>query len=129
MCLRTDGRWTDMNGERRGRCVAHHFNAVCGDGVVYAVGPVRPPHSAPNTNYHLLGLRSTVQTSAHERRKGTLIVRWRLDILAHLCPRLHWLWVTVEPHITGTRQRGGCSSEGGSLRPCTPSFGLGTTKP
>ena len=21
-----------MNGERRGRCVAHHFNAVCGDG-------------------------------------------------------------------------------------------------
>ena len=98
-------------------------------GVVYAVGPVRPPHSAPNTNYHLLGWRSTVQTSAHERRKGTLIVRWRSDILAHLCPRQHWLWVTVEPHITGTRQRGGCCSEGGSLRPCTPSVGLGTTKP
>ena len=52
-----------------------------------------------------------------------------LILLAHLCPRLHWLWVTVEPHITGTHQRGGCSSEGGSLRPCTPSFGLGTTKP
>ena len=37
--------------------VAHHFNAICGGGggQVYAVGPVRPPHSAPNTNYHLIG--------------------------------------------------------------------------
>ena len=81
---------TDINEERRGRCVAHHFNAVCGDGGGVCVGPVRPPHSAPNTNYHLLGWWSTVQTSAHERRKGTLIVRWRSDILAHLCPRQHW---------------------------------------
>ena len=108
---------TDMNGERRGRCVAHHFNAVCGDGVVYAVGPVRPPHSAPNTNYHLLGCRSTVQTSAHERRKGTLRVRWRSDILAHLCPRLHWLWVTVEPHITGTRHEEAVARKGGRYAP------------
>ena len=35
--------------------VAHHFNVICGGIVVYAVGPVRPPHSAPNVNYHLLG--------------------------------------------------------------------------
>ena len=129
MCLRTDGRWRtwmERDADAALRTILTQFVAM---GVVYAVGPVRPPHSAPNTNYHLLGWRSTVQTFAHERRKGTLIVRWRSDILAHLCPRLHWLWVTVEPHITGTRQRGGCSSEGGSLRPCTPSFGLGTTKP
>ena len=96
MCLRTDGRWrTWMEylisvSSWRGRCVAHHFNAVCGDGGGVCVGHVRPPHSAPNTNYHLLGWWSTVQTSAHERRKGTLIVRWRSDILAHLCPRQHW---------------------------------------
>ena len=118
MCLRTDGRWRtwmERDADAALRTILTQFVAM---GVVYAVGPVRPPHSAPNTNYHLLGWRSTVQTSAHERRKGTLIVRWRTDILAHLCPRLHWLWVTVEPaHITGTRQRGGCSSEGGSLRP------------
>ena len=123
---------TDMNGERRGRCVAHHFDAVCGDGGGVCRGPRPATSFGPQHElhmYHLLGWRSTVQTFAHERRKGTLIVRWRSDILAHLCPRLHWLWVTVEPHITGTRQRGGCSSEGGSLRPCTPSFGLGTTKP
>ena len=37
MCLRTDGRWrTWMEylisvSSWRGRCVAHHFNAVCGD--------------------------------------------------------------------------------------------------
>ena len=86
-------------------------------GVVYAVSPVRPPHSAPNTNYHLLGWRSTVQTSAHERRKGTLRVRWRSDILAHLCPRLHWLWVTVEPHITGTRHEEAVARKGGRYAP------------
>ena len=28
-----------MNGERRGRCVAHHFNAVCGDGGGVCRGP------------------------------------------------------------------------------------------
>ena len=35
---------TDMNGERRGRCVAHHFNAVCGDGGGVCRGP-RPATS------------------------------------------------------------------------------------
>ena len=35
---------TDMNGERRGRCVAHHFNAICGDGGGVCRGP-RPATS------------------------------------------------------------------------------------
>ena len=35
----------------------------------------------------------------------------------------------VEPHITGTRQRGGCCLGGRFQSSCTPSFGLGTTKP
>ena len=35
---------TDMNGERRGRCAAHHFNAVCGDGGGVCRGP-RPATS------------------------------------------------------------------------------------
>ena len=33
-----------VNGERRGRCVAHHFNAVCGDGGGVCRGP-RPATS------------------------------------------------------------------------------------
>ena len=57
------------------------------------------------------------QTSAHERRKGTLSVRWRSDILAHLCPWQHWLWVTVEPHITGTRHEEAVARKGGRYAP------------
>ena len=43
---------TDMNGERRGRCVAHHFNAVCGDGGGVRRGPrtatsFGPQHELP----------------------------------------------------------------------------------
>ena len=117
----------DMNGERRGRCVAHHFNAVCGDGGGVCRGP--RPATSFGPQHELPPARLVIHRTDLLNDKGTLIVRWRSDILAHLCPRLHWLWVTVEPHITGTRQRGGCSSGGSSLRPCTPSFGLGTTKP
>ena len=32
---------------------------ILAEGVVYALGPVRPTHSAPNVNYHLLGWWST----------------------------------------------------------------------
>ena len=40
------------------------------------------------------------QTSAHERRKWTRSVQSRSGILAYLCTRQHWLWITVESHIT-----------------------------
>ena len=68
------------------------------------------------------------QTSAHERRKWTRSVQSRSGILAYLCTRQHWLWITVELHISGA-PRGGCCSGRRSLRSCTPSFGLGTIKP
>ena len=59
------------------------------------------PSSQPTAPLHELPPARLVihrQISAHERRKGTLSVRWRSDILAHLRTRQHWLWVTVEPH-------------------------------
>ena len=55
MCLRTDGRWRtwmERDADAALRTILTQFVEM---GVVYAVGPVRPPHSAPNTNYHLLG--------------------------------------------------------------------------
>ena len=42
------------------------------------------------------------QTSAHERRKWTRSVQSRSGILAYLCTRQHWLWITVELHISVT---------------------------
>ena len=51
-----DGRaGTDSSILRHADTVEHYFHAICGGGVVYAVGHVLPPHSAPNVNYHLLG--------------------------------------------------------------------------
>ena len=38
-------------------------------------------------------------------------------MLAHLCPRQHWLWVTVEPHISGTRHEEAVIWEGGRYFP------------
>ena len=38
-------------------------------------------------------------------------------MLAHLCPRQHWLWVTVEPHIYGTRHEEAVAREGGRYTP------------
>ena len=60
----------------------------------------------------------------HERRKWTLSVQSRSGILAHLCPRQPWLWVTVEPRISGTLHEEAVAREGGLLSPCTPSLGL-----
>ena len=57
------------------------------------------------------------QTSAHERRKGTRNVQSRSGMLAHLCTRQHWLWVTVEPHISGTRHEEVVAREGGRYAP------------
>ena len=57
------------------------------------------------------------QTSAHERHKGTWNVYSMSGILAHLCTRQHWQWVTVEPHIHGTRHEEAVAREGGRYAP------------
>ena len=90
------------------------------------------PSNQPTVPLHKLPPARLViyrQTSAHERRKWTRIVQSRSGILAYLCTRQHWLKITVELHIFRRAPRGGCCSGGRSLRSCTPSFGLGTTKP
>ena len=57
------------------------------------------------------------QTSAHERRKWTRSVQSRSCILAYLCTRQHWLWITVELHISGARHREAVAREGGRYAP------------
>ena len=121
---------TDMNGwYRRGRWLRTIFGCLrqrecCMLGA---------PSSQPTVPLHELPSARLVihrQTSAHERRKWTRSVQSRSGILVYLCTRQHWLWITVELHISRA-PRGGCCSGGRSLRSCrsTPSFGLGTTKP
>ena len=91
------------------------------------------PSSQPTVSLHELPPASLVihrQTSAHEQRKWTGSVQSRLGILAYLCTRKHWLWITVELHIFGARRGEAVAREGGRYaRSYTPSFGLGTTKP
>ena len=38
-------------------------------------------------------------------------------MLAHSCPRQHWLWVTIEPHISGTRYEEAVARVGGHYAP------------
>ena len=75
-------------------------------GVLYAWGSVQPVNGPPTrtTSVRLVIHR---QTSAHERRRWTL---------------------SRAPHFRRA-PRGGCCSGERSLRSCTPSFELGTTKP
>ena len=68
-------------------------------GVLYMLGatsnqPTVPRHELPPTR-----LVIHQQTSAHERRKWTRSVQSRSGILAYLCTRQHWLWITGELHI------------------------------
>ena len=61
------------------------------------------PYSQPTVPLHELPPARLVihrQTSALERRKWTRSVQSRSGILAHLCTRQHWLWITVELHIS-----------------------------
>ena len=63
---------------------------------------LRAPSSQPTVTLHELPPARLVihrQTSAHERRKWTRSVQSRSGILAYLCTRQHWLWITVELHI------------------------------
>ena len=115
MCLRTDGQWRTWT-ERRGRCVAHHFCAVWGKGSAVCLGP-RPAsqpalHELPPARLVIHG-----QTSAHERRKWTRSVQSRSGILAYLCTRQHWLWITVELHISGARYGEAVAREGSRYAP------------
>ena len=60
------------------------------------------PSSQPTVPLHELPPARLVihrQISAHQRRKWTRSVQSRLGILAYLCTRQHWLWITVELHI------------------------------
>ena len=91
---------TDMNGwYRRGRWLR-----------IIVFGRLRrreccmlgAPSSQPTVPLHELPPARLVihrQTSAHERRKWTRSVQSRSGILAYLCTRQHWLWITVELHI------------------------------
>ena len=58
MCLWTDGQWRTWT-ERRGRCVAHHFCAVWGEGSAVCLGPRSASQRSPYTNYLRLGWWST----------------------------------------------------------------------
>ena len=116
MCLRTDGQWRTWT-ERRGRCVAYHFCAVWGEGsAVYLVyqssQPTVPLHELPPARLVIHRL-----TSAHERRKWMRSVQSRSGILAYLCTRQHWLWITVELHMPGARHGEAVAREGGRYAP------------
>ena len=88
---------TDMNGKTRRRRECCMLGATS---------------SHPTVLLHELPPARLVihrQTFAHERRKGTWNVQSRSGILAHLCTRQHWLWVTVEPrHEEAVAREGGC---------------------
>ena len=78
------------------------------------------PSSQPTVPLHKLPQAKLVidrQTSAHERFKGTWKVQSRSGILAHLCTRQHWLWVTVEHHFLGARHEEAVAREGGRYAP------------
>ena len=64
------------------------------------------------------------QTSAHERRKWTRSVQSRSGILAYLCIRQHWMWITVELHIFGARHGEAVAREGGRYAPVRRVSGL-----
>ena len=70
------------------------------------------PHELPPTR-----LVIHRQTSAHERRKWTRSVQSRSGILAYLCTRQHWLWITVELHISGACHEEAVARERGRYAP------------
>ena len=98
--------------ERRGRWFSHQFRCrlrrrgCCMLGATSSQLTV-PPHELPPAR-----LVIHRQTSAHERRKGTWNVQSRSGILAYLCTRQHWLWETVEPHISSASHEEVVAREG-----------------
>ena len=106
-----------------------NLHAVSGGGVVYVAGPVRPPHSAPNVNYFLLGWWSTDRHLTVHNVREMLGVQPRSGILAFFFP-LQQLAVNNgrAPHYQRA-PRAGCCSGGRPPRSCPPGFGPGTTMP
>ena len=85
------------------------------------------PSSQPTVPLHELPPARLVihrQTSANERRKWTRSVQSCSGILAYLCTRQHWLWITVELHIFGARHGEAVAREGGRYAPVRRVSGL-----
>ena len=103
---------TDMNGwYRRGRLLRNIFGRLgrrecCMLGAPSSQ-PTVPPHELPPAR-----LVIHRQTSAHERRKSTRNVQSRSGILTYLCTRQHWLWITVELHISSAHHEEPVAREG-----------------
>ena len=78
------------------------------------------PSSQPTVPLHELPPARLVihrQTSAYERRKGTRSVQSRSGILAYLCTRQHYLWITGELHISSALHEEAVAREGGRYAP------------
>ena len=80
-------------------------------GVLYAWGPSRKP-TVPLHELPPARLVIHRQTSAHEGHKWKRSVHSRSGILAYLCTRQHWLWITVELHIPGAHHEEAVAREG-----------------
>ena len=94
------------------------FCAVWGEGSAVCLGPRPASQRSPYTNYLRLGWWSTDRhRPMHERHKWTRSVQSRSGILAYLCTRQHWLWITVELHISGERHGEAVAREGGRYAP------------
>ena len=129
MCLRTVTWATDVGSDGHEwmvptrTLVVHHFWPFKAKGVLYAWGP----SSQPTVPLHKLPPARLVihrQTSVHERRKWTRSVQSRSGILAYLCTRQHWLWITVELHIFDARHEEAVAQEGGRYAPVRRVLGL-----
>ena len=75
------------------------------------------PSSQPTVPLKAARLVIHRQTSVHERRKWTRSFQSRSGILAYLCTRQHWLWITVELHVSGARNEEAVAREGGRYAP------------
>ena len=104
--------------KRRGRWLRTTLDAVWGVGRAVYLGPRPVSQHYPYTNYLRLGWWSTDRPlPMNDVRGRTWNVQSRSGMLAYLCTRQHWLWVTVEPHITGTRHEEAVAREGGRYAP------------
>ena len=114
---------TDMNGKTRTlRCALFLCRLKRRECCMF-----RALSSQPTVPLHELPPARLVihrQTSAHEQRKWTRSVQSRSGILAYLCTRQHWLWITVELHNAGARHEEALAREGGRYAPVRRVLGL-----
>ena len=120
MCLRTDGH------ERKDADAA--LRTILGRLSQRECCMLGAPSSQPTVSLHELPPARLVihrQTSAHQRRKWTRSVQSRSGVLAYLCTRQHWLWITVELHNSGARYGEAVTREGGRYAPVGRVLGSG----